>query len=336
MKQTIHLLTFFILSLCFWSVGAQVANPVWEENFENISTGNKWYGKAALVVTADGGVGDSKCVRVEYDVRKDPSGSTVQQFSQAIKPALEYTLQYDMFFESNWTSTMGGKFHGLTPKTHVTGCNPVTPEKWSARITLVDRTPSLYLYDQNKNSECGRQIKQSNLKMEKEKWYSVCLYVKVNSTATSSDGVAEIYVNGKLESKMENVQFRAEDGERTLIQNFLFSTFLGGGRNGTLVSRQYIRYDNFAVVPGKSIRVSPSNPATGNIGIKQNNFSKLKVFPNPTSGIVMLSEYDKWELYNLSMAKLRAGEGNRIDLADMSKGIYIIKTNLGTQRIIYF
>jgi hypothetical protein len=36
------------------------------------------------------------------------------------------------------------------------------------------------------------------------------------------------------------------------------------------------------------------------------------------------------------MAKLRAGEGNRIDLADMSKGIYIVKNNLGTQRIIYF
>jgi hypothetical protein len=323
-----------LLFLSVYSVSGQVTNPVWAENFENINSGNKWYGKSALIVTADGGVGNSKCVRVEYDVRKDPSGSTVQQFSQPIKPANEYTLQYDMFYESNWASTMGGKFHGLTPKTHVTGCKTVTPDKWSARITLVNRTPSLYLYDQNKDSECGRQIKQSSLRMEKELWYSVCLYVKVNSAASSSDGIAEIYVNGKLESRMTNVQFYAEDGEHTLIQNFLFSTFLGGGRDGTLVSNQYIRYDNFAVVSGKTIRESPSDSGTGTVGIKQNSISDMKVFPNPTSDFVMLSEHNKWELYSLSSMKLKSGEGNRIDLAGLSKGIYIVKTSVGTQRIV--
>ncbi len=233
--------------------------PVWSENFENINPGDAWYGNPALKVTADGGVGNSRCLRVEYDVRTNPSGTTVKQFSQAVTPAREYTLQYDIYYESNWVSTMGGKFHGLTPKTHVTGCKQVEPHKWSARITLVNRTPSLYLYDQNKNSKCGRQIRQSSLTMEKEHWYSVCLYVKVNSSASNSDGIAEIYVNGKLESRMENVQFHAEDGEHTLIQNFLFSTFLGGGRDGAIESYQYIHYDNFAVVPGKSIRETPDN-----------------------------------------------------------------------------
>ncbi len=331
MKHTKNLVSILILTLYFFSASGQAVLPVWAENFEKINPGEKWYGKSALRVTADGGVGNSRCVRVEYDVRKDPSGSTVQQFSQPITPASEYTLQYDMFYESNWASTMGGKFHGLTPKIHVTGCKTVTPDKWSARITLVNRTPSLYFYDQNKDSECGRQIRQSSLKMEKELWYSVCLYVKVNSTASNSDGIAEIYVNGKLESRMANVQFHAEDGEHTLIQNFLFSTFLGGGRNGTLVSNQYIRYDNFAVVSGKSIRESPSET----VGLKETLFSNLKIFPNPTSGVVMLSEHKKWELYNLSMIKLQSGEGNRIDLAGMSKGIYILKTNLGAQRIVF-
>ncbi len=235
------------------------ANPVWSEDFDSMTPGSKWKGNPGLTIMENGGVGNSRYVRVEYDLRQNPPGTTVKQFSQPIPAAMEYTLQYDMYFEENWNNNYGGKFHGLKPDEHVTGCKTVQKHTWSARMVLKDRSPNLYLYDQKKGGGCGRTIGGSNFKMDKLKWYSISYYLKVNSTANASDGEAQIYVNGKLMTSTTNIQFRGQDGDATKIKNFFFSTFLIRNSTGPVVSRQYIRYDNFAVLPGKAIRQSPGS-----------------------------------------------------------------------------
>ncbi len=219
-------------------------------------------GRAALEIMADGGVNNSRCVRVEYDIQST-AGTTVQQFRQEVPPADEYTLQYDIYFESNYMSTMGGKFHGLVPRRHVTGGRDANPEQWSVRMTLRNRVPSLYTYEQNANLAFGKGYRQSTYQLQKEKWYSVSLYVKINSSPTKADGVAKIYINGKLESQAHNIMLHQSDSVNAKIHAFFFSTFLGGQpRNNPVTSLQYVRYDNFAVIPGKVIRQSPGDGDT--------------------------------------------------------------------------
>ncbi len=237
------------------------ASPVWSEDFDSLTPGSNWQGRSGLTIMKDGGVDNSQCLRVEYDIREGPTGTTVKQFRQPVPPALEYTLQYDLYFEYNWSNSYGGKFHGFAPVNHVTGCRPVEDHTWSARMVLRNREPFLYLYDQNKTGRCGRRIGGSDFRMEKGRWYSVSYYLRVNSSANKSDGAAQIYIDGELMSSASNMQFHARDGDDTKINNFFFSTFLVRNSTGNVVSRQYMRYDNFAVMPGKAIRKAPGTAA---------------------------------------------------------------------------
>ncbi len=232
------------------------SRAVWAEDFNSLTPGENWEGRSGLTVMKDGGVDNSQCLRVEYDIRQDPLGTTVRQFTKPVPPALEYTLQYDLYFEDNWSNSYGGKFHGFTPETHVTGCRPVQDHTWSARMVLRNRVPRLYLYDQKKTSRCGRTI-GSDVRLQKGRWYSISYYLKVNSSADSSDGEARLYIDGELVSSASNMQFHAQDGDHTKINNFFFSTFLVRNSTGEVVSRQHMRYDNFAVLPGEVIRKSP-------------------------------------------------------------------------------
>jgi len=61
--------------------------------------------------------------------------------------------------------------------------------------------------------------------------------------------------------------------------------------------------------------------------------SKIQVFPNPTSGIVNLSENTTWEVVNLYGVELISGEGSIINLSGMQSGQYFIKTESGVFKI---
>ena len=61
--------------------------------------------------------------------------------------------------------------------------------------------------------------------------------------------------------------------------------------------------------------------------------SKIQVFPNPTSGIVNLSENTTWEVVNLYGVELISGEGSIINMSDMLPGQYFIKTESGVFKI---
>ena len=250
-----------VLTLLLSVLSTYAQDAVWSEDFSSLRPGSRWINRQETEVMKDGGVNNSQCVRVEYEIRKDPLGSTIRRSHMRVPPALEYTLQYDLFFESNWTNSYGGKFGGFGPEQGVAGCNAVQPHTWSARIVLRNREPRLYLYHQDKGPGCGQSV-NSNMTLARQRWYSVSYYVKVNSRADRSDGVAELYIDGKLVASRRNLKFHAQNGDHTKISTIDFTTFLVRNSTGPIVSRQHMRYDNFAVIPGKAVRQSPGGGTT--------------------------------------------------------------------------
>lgn len=62
---------------------------------------------------------------------------------------------------------------------------------------------------------------------ESGKWHHVTMEVGLN-TPGRNDGFARFSVDGKPILETRGVEFRGQEGEETLIQQFLFSTFHGG------------------------------------------------------------------------------------------------------------
>ena len=59
------------------------------------------------------------------------------------------------------------------------------------------------------------------------------------------------------------------------------------------------------------------------LGIKE--FSELKIFPNPTIDYIYLPIESQYTIYDLLGKELIKGKGNKIDLSDLTKGVYIAK-----------
>ncbi len=68
----------------------------------------------------------------------------------------------------------------------------------------------------------------------------------------------------------------------------------------------------------------------------ENTFAKgTKVYPNPSSsGQFNLSEAQKWEVFSLNGIKINEGEGTIIDLSQNSKGVYLLKTQKESFKLI--
>ncbi len=61
------------------------------------------------------------------------------------------------------------------------------------------------------------------------------------------------------------------------------------------------------------------------------NKSKLQIYPNPTNGLIYLSESIAYKLYDILGTLVKQGKGKSIDLSTYSNGIYILESK--TKRI---
>lgn len=62
---------------------------------------------------------------------------------------------------------------------------------------------------------------------------------------------------------------------------------------------------------------------------------ELSVFPNPSgTGVFMLNETQNWKIYTISGMKIKEGKGNQIDLSTFSKGIYFLKTETKSFKLL--
>ncbi len=75
-----------------------------------------------------------------------------------------------------------------------------------------------------------------------------------------------------------------------------------------------------------------------NLGINalELNAKKIFVYPIPSKdGIFNLSEETSWEVYSISGAKVLSGNGIQIDLSAFSRGTYLLKTPIGSEKLLF-
>lgn len=57
------------------------------------------------------------------------------------------------------------------------------------------------------------------------------------------------------------------------------------------------------------------------------NEKSLTVYPNPTDGMLNLSQTAHWKLYSINGGFIKEGNGTRINLWDLDKGLYLLQTD---------
>ena len=78
-----------------------------------------------------------------------------------------------------------------------------------------------------------------------------------------------------------------------------------------------------------------SDSQCGVITGNTNNVNEsLFFYPNPTNGILNLSQSASWKLMNTQGSKLKQGKGNEVDLSDCSAGIYFLQLDYKIHKII--
>ena len=115
---------------------APAQRPVLEETFERKSGKlRRELEKHDLLEVVKGmGVDAGSAIRATYVPYEQGSKRIVVNYP--IRPALEYTLNYDVKFEKDFDFTHGGKLHGFGPDKPVAGGKAMRPDGWSARVTF--------------------------------------------------------------------------------------------------------------------------------------------------------------------------------------------------------
>lgn len=243
-------------------VRSEAADAVLLETFDGGKTAtlNSILKNRQVSVVPGEGVGGSSALKVMYE--GFDRGSKRVTAKLHVPPRAEYTLNYDVKFCNDFQFTKGGKLHGLGPAEPVTGGNKVGADNWSARVTFQGSgAPKTYVYHQDMERQYGDSVKATNFKFELGRYYAISLHVKVNEPASAANGFARIYVDGQKVADAENIRFRGNSGESTLISTVLFSTFHGGHSPeyapkaaGGGYASVCAFFDNFAVHPGEYIR----------------------------------------------------------------------------------
>ena len=223
---------------------------VYRQTFEDVRLG-AYKGKDDLNVQDCAGKG--RCLQVRY--RPTDVGSPRLTFREALPPAAEYTLTYDLRFDKDFEWVKGGKLPGLAPESSVTGCVPLRDNGWSVRLMWrTEGSFMQYLYHQDKEDRCGENVYAEDFTLQKDRWYKVALYVRVNSSASADDGQVRLFVDGQEVARRDNLRLRNTD-TGGLIERFYFSTFYGGSDPSWAPSQAtYAYFDDFAVYSGLHTR----------------------------------------------------------------------------------
>jgi N-sulfoglucosamine sulfohydrolase len=244
--------------------------PVLSMDFETIPAGGpaqRLLQHDKLSLAPGAGVNASAGLRAEY-VGFDRGSERIVRRLDLPEPGLEFSLNYDVFFDRDFQFVRGGKLLGLGPKKHITGGRPIVPEGWSARVMFKQGgAAKLYTYHQDMQGQYGdRGVVQKPFQFKRERYYAVSLHVRVNDPPKAANGFSRLYVDGDLIERHENLRLRGKGGKSTLINKFMFSSFHGGhmpewaprdesGHYKTV----HATFDNIEVYQGEHVR-----PGSGN------------------------------------------------------------------------
>ena len=212
------------------------------------------------------GLHDSKVIRVAYVGYEKGSAHVIKNFDFP-HGLEEATLNYLVKFSKDLQFRSGGKLMELGPKKHITGRAKNRPQSWSARATFKkDKKIASYIYHQNRLGKWG-DTKTSKLPVfTPGKYNHVAIYVKINKPVTAYNGIYKLWVDGNLVVKHNDIQYRSMEGEDSLINKFLFTTFHGGHTSsyapkdlkGNFITN-YAWFDDIEIYRGKHITLANKN-----------------------------------------------------------------------------
>lgn len=100
--------------------------------------------------------------------------------------------------------------------------------------------------------------------------------------------------------------------------------------------------DQIQLIVSSSNYNCPGNQIKSNIiemdclptSIESNFIEELKIYPNPAKDFIAWDVKNRFELYNAVGEIVKQGFDNQVDVSNLSNGIYLIKIQNITQRII--
>ncbi|WP_299604080.1 polysaccharide lyase [uncultured Aquimarina sp.] len=203
-------------------------------------------------------------LRAEF-TKDDASGRTGGfVFDSSFDGVEEAVLQYRVKFADDFVWATGGKLPGLggasTPNgSQPAGCtqNQNTIENaFSCRLmwrsnTAHTQPPYLIVYDYlpNRETRCGGNTRLGDLKLERNTWYTVKQYLKLN-TPGQENGVLKMYIDGELLVDLDDVMFRLSGKGSVKINSVVMHTYRGGNRSDDWWQSpqdDYVYFDDFKV-----------------------------------------------------------------------------------------
>lgn len=145
-----------------------------------------------------------------------------------VTPAKDATLQYDVTFAPGFDFNKGGKMPGLGGGTANRGGTTPDGHGFSARFMFRSGGHLVaYVYDMNKQGQFGNNIDTGVVFKPGEK-YTIRQHIKLNS-GSNSDGVLQVWVNGKLCIDQHDMHFVNGDDPKNNIDVLMFHSYYGGG-----------------------------------------------------------------------------------------------------------
>lgn len=172
-------------------------------------------------------------------------------------------------------------------------------------------------------------------------WHNIELHYKLDDGTPI--GLFEGWVDGDkghkvISSDIFGFYRRTGEGLENLTTNaILLSTFLGGSSTDYEPTEDiYAWFDEFRVSRTRINEYEKYAEGTITSTENQRNEEVLSVFPNPSqSGMFRLSESASYAVYNAQGELVKTGESQSIDLSVFPKGVYLLKMDENTVKIIH-
>jgi len=172
------------------------------------------------------------------------------QFRERLAPRKAYRLTYRVIFEKGFDFRKGGKLPGLAGGKANTGGKKPTGDGWSSRYMWGEGgNLTLYLYHLHQKTDYGDRI-ELKAKAVSGHWLQFEQEVTVNAPG-KENGSIRVRIDGKLALDQQGLSLRGKvKTDVALVDQFLFSTFHGGGnRDWSPLRNSYARFDDFVIIP---------------------------------------------------------------------------------------
>lgn len=217
---------------------------IFRKDWSNAFLG-KFHQRTAIVAESTG-----NSLRVNYPQGSIGPNEGGGQFRERLAPRNAYRLTYRVLFEKGFDFRRGGKLPGLGGGKANTGGKKPTGDGWSARYMWGEGgNLSLYLYHLDQKTDYGDRI-ELKAKAIPGHWLQLEQKVTVNDPG-KENGSIRIRIDGKLALDQQGLSLRGKvKRDVALVDQFLFSTFHGGGTRDWSPRRDsHARFDDFVLSP---------------------------------------------------------------------------------------